>query len=137
MASIMSEEESQEDLIDSVAQAVILLAPIADLNHEYTAGDIAERLNPDRISRRRPIVAYESLLEAGLNESRIRRSLEKLFPMQLEFNRCSIRNGLIYTNSYKIKFLASLSVGHLSIDSLAAAIKENIGIKKRKRYRYC
>ena len=134
--SIMSDTEALDDFIYSLAQAIILFGPIADSRYEYTASDVCQHLNPSRVSRRQPAVVYEYDLETGLCELSIRNSLKSIFPLQLEFIRNTEGSGASIRHFYKIKFLTSLSVGHLSIDSLAAAIKEKIEFeesKKRKR----
>ena len=65
LAEIMIEDEALSDLIHAVAQAVILFGPIADCRLEFTASDIANRLNPERESRQNRNVVYEADLEAG------------------------------------------------------------------------
>jgi hypothetical protein len=128
----MSMEGAPDDLIDSVAQAVIHFGHLADSRKEYKAFDIAKYLNPDRESRRRPIVIYESDLEAA-----IRNALGRIFPHQLEFKRHNEGQGLLKKHFYKIKFLVNPDVRAFTIDSLAAAIAGNIEeaevSKKRKR----
>jgi hypothetical protein len=130
----MSEDEVRKDLIHAVAQAIILFGPIADCRLQFTASDIANILNPAKESRRHINVVNEADLEAGFSESIIRNSLGNIFPMQLEFNRHTRGKGAHF---YKIKFFNSLSVGHLSIGSIAAAITVNIeeaeDSRKRKR----
>jgi len=132
----MSDTEALDDFIYSLAQAIILFGPIADSRYEYTASDICKHLNPSRVSRRQPYVVYESDLETGLSESRIRNSLKSIFPLQLEFHRNAEGRGASTRNFYKIKFLVNPDVRAFTIDSLAAAIAGNIEaevIKKRKR----
>ena len=132
----MSMEGAPDDLIDSVAQAVIHFGHLADSRKEYKAFDIAKYLNSDRESRRRPILIYESDLEAGFGESTIRNALGRIFPHQLEFKRHNEGQGLLKKHFYKIKFLVNPDVRAFTIDSLAAAIAGNIEAevsKKRKR----
>jgi hypothetical protein len=129
----MSEDEMRKDLIHAVAQAIMLFGPIADCRLEFTASDIVNSLNPAKESRRHINVVNEADLEAGFSESIIRNSLGNIFPMKLEFNRHTRGKGAHF---YKIKFFNSLSVGHLSIGSIAAAITVNIEAeesRKRKR----
>jgi hypothetical protein len=133
----MSDTEALDDFIYSLAQAIILLGPIADQRCEYAAFNICKHLNPSRISRRHPEVVYESDLETGLSDLRIRNSLKSIFPSQLEFHRNTEgRGGTIQSHFYKIKFLVNPDVRAFTIDSLAAAIAGNIEAevsKKRKR----
>jgi len=63
----MVEEFALADLIYSVAQAVMIFGPSADSTHECSSFDIAEHINPQRVSRRQPTVVYESDLEAGFS----------------------------------------------------------------------
>ena len=133
----MSETEAFEDFIYSMAQAMVLFGPIAVSRCEYAASDICNHLNPRRVSRRHPEVVYESDLETGLSDLRIRNSVKSIFPSQLEFLRNTEGRGLSKTNFYKIKFLVNPDVRAFTIDSLAAAIAGNIEeaevSKKRKR----
>ena len=133
----MSDTEALDDFIYSLAQTIILLGPIADPRCEYAAFDICKHLNPSRISRRHPEVVYESDLETGLSDLRIRNSLKSIFPTQLEFHQNTVRRGASTRHFYKIKFLVNPAVGAFTIESLAAAIAGNIEeaevSKKRKR----
>ena len=132
----MSETEAFDDLIYSMAQAMVLFGPIADTRCEYAAFDICKHLNPSRISRRHAEVVYESDLETGLSELSIRNSVKSIFPSQLEFFRNTEGRGDSKTNFYKIKFLGNPDVRAFTIDSLASVIAGNIEAeesKKRKR----
>jgi ribosomal protein L12E/L44/L45/RPP1/RPP2 len=132
----MSDTEALDDFIYSLAQTIILLGPIADPRCEYAAFDICKHLNPSRISRRHPEVVYESDLETGLSDLRIRNSLKSIFPTQLQFHQNTVGRGLSKTNFFKIEFLVNPDVRAFTIDSLAAAIAGNIEAevsKKRKK----
>jgi len=133
----MSDTEALDDFIYSLAQAIILFGPFADPRCEYAASDICKYLNPSRISRRHPEVVYESDLETGLSELRIRNSLKSTFSSLLEFLRETEGSGVSKKHFYKIKFLGNPDVRTFTIDSLAAAIAGNIeeadDSRKRKR----
>jgi len=121
-----------------VAKAVILFGPIADRKLEFTASDIAKHLNPANETRRRLNLVDDSDLEAGFGESAIRISLDKSFPMQLEFIRHTIGKGALKTNFYKIKFLPSFRIDAFTIESLATVILRNIEEEEsRKRKKRC
>jgi hypothetical protein len=83
----MSETEAFDDFIYSMAQAMVLFGPIADSRCVYAASDICKHLNPKSRSRWHKEVVYESDLECGLSELRIRNSLKSIFPSQLEFHQ--------------------------------------------------
>jgi len=129
----MSDTEALDDFIYSLAQTIILLGPTADPRREYAASDICQHLNPSRISRRHPEVVYESDLETGLSELRIRNSLKSIFPSQLEFHQNTVGRGDSKKHFYKIKFLVNPDVRAFTIDSLAAAINVNIKAEKSKK----
>ena len=132
----MSEEHRQEDFIYAMAQAVILFGPNAESSHEYTASEIAQHLNPVRPSRRQPDIVYESDLEAGLNDLSIRIAFNKVWPLQIAFNRRSERKEGSLIHIYKITFNSGFSIDGFTVDSLSAAISsilEQAISKKRKQ----
>ena len=136
MASIMIEQTAIEDLVYSVAQAVILFGPVADSRHEYTSSEIAKSLNPAHISRRQPIVVYESDLEAGFSNSTIRNSLDKIFSLQLGFVRHTERQGQLKIHFFKIYFRDTRNFVGFTVESLSASIMliiEETALKKRKK----
>ena len=133
----MSEPEAFDDFIYSMAQAMVLFGPIADSRCEYAASDICNHLNPRRVSRRHPEVVYESDLETGLSDLRIRNSVKSIFPSQLEFLKNTEGRGDSKTNFYNIKFLGNPDVRAFTIDSLASVITEKIKAEESKKQLSC
>jgi len=134
----MSEEHAPEDFIYSMAQAVVIFGPCADFRKEYKAYDIAKHLNPGKESRRRNNIISESDLAAGLCDSTIRNSLDRIFPLLLEFKRHNEGRdpSTKYFYKNKIKFLGNINGAGFTVDSLAAAIAGNIeAVKSKKRKR--
>ena len=135
----MSEEHAPENLMLSVAQAIIIFGPSADSSKEYKAYDIAKHLNPNFVSRTQPLVVNESNLEVGFGESTIRNSLKKKFPLTLEFKRHNEGIGQSKKYFYKIKYLSYLNDAGFTVETLASAIMSNIEeerSRKRKRLEF-